>query len=253
MEFKQKRAMTEADSELFQDEASRHVSNCGTSNVILIALYTIIQKGDFTVNLSDVMKTCQIIHVLLHRYEKEAHRIKAYWSGQDTSVTVRNNVLSFLTQLNPLCTRVHSNASVRSRNRVVPDSNTQNTKQSWRLARQCQWSNVTYKLQRVVLMQYVQFQIFTIKFPATGLATQTRGLKPVTLSLNAMSGKMLPRKSRRLGLILVHLHIYVPQAQKNDSEELAKLMEKNQLLLLFEWTREMRWYCSKIMQRSAAC
>ena len=49
-----------------------------------------------------------------------------------------------------------------------------------------------------------------------------------------MSGKMLPQKSRRLGLILVHLHIYVPQAQKNDSVELAKLMEKNQLLLLFE-------------------
>ena len=108
MEFNQKRDMTEADSELFEDEASRHVSNCGTPKVILIALYTIIQKGDFTVNLSDVMKTCQIIHVLLHRYEKEAHHIKSYWSGQmtkesetelltqDTSVTVRNNVLSFL-------------------------------------------------------------------------------------------------------------------------------------------------------------
>ena len=34
MEFKQKRSMTEADSELFQDEA-----NCGTPNMILIALY----------------------------------------------------------------------------------------------------------------------------------------------------------------------------------------------------------------------
>ena len=52
--------------------------------MILIALYTIIPKGDFTVNLSDVMKTCQTIHVLLHRYEKEAHRIKSYWSGQRT-------------------------------------------------------------------------------------------------------------------------------------------------------------------------
>ena len=128
MEFKQKRAMTEADSELFQDEASRHVSNCGTPNMILIALYTIILKGDFTVNLSDVMKICQIIHVLLHRYEKEAHRTKSYWLGQrtkesetelltqdTTSVTVRKNVSSFLTQLNPLCPRLHSNASVCSR------------------------------------------------------------------------------------------------------------------------------------------
>ena len=126
MEFKQKRAMTEADSELFQDEASRHVSNCGTPNVILIALYMIIPNGDFTVNLSDVMKTCQTIHVLLHRYEKEAHHIKSYWSGQrtkesetelltqDTSVTVRNNALLFLTHLNPLCPRVHSNVPVRS-------------------------------------------------------------------------------------------------------------------------------------------
>ena len=42
-----------------------------------------------------------------------------------------------------------------------------------------------------------------------------------------MSGKMLPRKSRPLGLILVHLHIYFPQAEKNDLVELAKLMEKN--------------------------
>ena len=108
----------------------------------------------FTVNLSDVMKTCQTIHVLLHRYEKEDHRIKSYWSGQmtkesetelltqDTSVTVRNNASSLLTQLNPLCPRVHSNVSVRSRSRVAQDSNMQNTKQSWRLARQCQWSNV---------------------------------------------------------------------------------------------------------------
>ena len=72
MELKQKRAMTEADSELFRDEASRHVSNCGTPNVILIALYTIIPKGIFTVNLSDVMKTCQTIHVLLHGYENVA-------------------------------------------------------------------------------------------------------------------------------------------------------------------------------------
>ena len=88
------------------------------------------------------MKTCQTIHVLLHRYEKEAHRIKSYWSGQrtkesetelltqDTSVTVRNNASSFLTQLNPLCPRVHSNVSVRSRSRVAQDSNMQNTKQS---------------------------------------------------------------------------------------------------------------------------
>ena len=86
--------------------------------------------GIFTVNLFDVMKTCQTIHVLLHRYEKEAHRIKSYWLGQrtkksetelltqDTSVTVRNNSMSFLTQLNPLCPRVHSNVSVRSRSRV---------------------------------------------------------------------------------------------------------------------------------------
>ena len=35
---------------------------------------------------------------------------------QDTSVTVRNNVSSLLTQLNPLCLRVQSYASVRSRN-----------------------------------------------------------------------------------------------------------------------------------------
>ena len=59
-----------------------------------------------------------------------------------------------------------------------------------------------------------------------GLATQTRGLKPVILSPKAMSGKMLPRKSRPLGLILVHLHIYFPQAEKNDFVELAKLMKK---------------------------
>ena len=142
MEFKQKRTMTEADSEMFQEEASCHVSNCGTPNVILIALYTIIPKGFFTVNLSDVMKTCQIIHVLLHRYEKEAHRIKSYWSSQrtkesekelltqDTSVTVCNSVSSFLTQLNRLCPRVHSDASIRSSNRVAQDSNMQNTKQS---------------------------------------------------------------------------------------------------------------------------
>ena len=78
--------------------------------MILIALYTIILKGDFTVNLSDVMKMCQIINVLLHRYEKEAHRTKSYWLGQrtkesetelltqdTTSVTVRNNVSSILT------------------------------------------------------------------------------------------------------------------------------------------------------------
>ena len=88
------------------------------------------------------MKTCQTIHVLLHRYEKEAHRIKSYWSGQrtkesetelltqDTSVTVRNNVSSFLMKLNPLCPRVHFNASVCSRKRVAQDSNMQNTKQS---------------------------------------------------------------------------------------------------------------------------
>ena len=102
----------------------------------------------------------------VYRYEKAAHCTK---SGQrtieietepltrDTSVTIRKNVSSFLTQLSPLCPRVHSNASVHSRNRVAQDSNMQNTKQSWRLARQCQWSNVNKKMRRVVLMQYWQF------------------------------------------------------------------------------------------------
>ena len=47
-------------------------------------------------------------------------------------------------------------------------------------------------------------------------------------------------KEPPLGSILVHLHICVPQAQKNDSVELAKLMGKTQLLLLFELTIEMR-------------
>ena len=136
----------------------RSISSCvklwDTERYINCFIYNNTKGGFLQSTFLMSWKTCQTIHVLLHRYEKEAHRIKSYWSGQrtkesetelltqDTSVTVRNNVSSFLMQLNPLCPRVHSNASVCSRNRVAQDSNMQNTKQSWRLARQCQWSNV---------------------------------------------------------------------------------------------------------------
>ena len=88
MEFKQKRAMTEADSELFQYEASRHVSNCGTPNVILTALYTIIPKGDFYSQPFWCYK--KIIHVLLRGLSVK------FEDTVNTEAKTSNNMESFL-------------------------------------------------------------------------------------------------------------------------------------------------------------
>ena len=79
--------------------------------------------------------------------------------------------------------------------------------------------------------------IFLIKAPATGLATQTQGLNKTShfitecyVRKNATVKELPPG----LNPVAPTYCIYVPQAKENDSVELAKLIEKNQLLLLFE-------------------
>ena len=96
--------------ELFQDEVSRHVSNCGTSNVILIALYMMIPKGDFYSQVTFlmswkrvrpfmycyiVMKRRLIVSNHIGRVKLRTKESETELLTQDTSVTVRNNAHRF--------------------------------------------------------------------------------------------------------------------------------------------------------------